>query len=80
MANKYYGTKLTISNSNFFESCKAVATKMTDAEIAKHATIQEILNGVLAGKGYANVKAYQTAKKLNGNGSMNADTWYSLFN
>ena len=80
MANKYYGTKLTISNSNFFESCKAVATKMTDAEIAKHATIQEILNGVLAGKGYANVKVYQTAKKLNGNGSMNANTWYSLFN
>jgi hypothetical protein len=40
MANKYYGTKLTINNNNFFESCKAVAAKITDTEIAKHATIQ----------------------------------------
>ena len=80
MANKYYGTKLTLTNRNFFDSCKAVAAKMTDAQIAKHFTIQQILNGVLAGKGYANVKAYQTAKKISGNGSMNANTWYSLFN
>jgi hypothetical protein len=38
------------------------------------------LNGVLAGKGYANIKTYQAAKKISGNGNMNADTWYSLFN
>lgn len=80
MANKYYGSNLTIGNSNFFESCKAVAVKMTDEEVSKHFTLEEILNGVLAGKGYNNIKVYQVAKKINGNGSLNADTWYSLFN
>ena len=80
MANKYYGSNLTIGNSNFFESCKAVAVKMTSGEVSKHFTLEEILNGVLAGKGYDNIKVYQIAKKINGNGSLNADTWYSLFN
>lgn len=80
MANKYYGANLTISNHNFFSSCKAVAAKMTDAEIAKHYTLQEIKNGVLAGKGFDSVKAFQKAKDLVADGSMNADTWHAMFN
>ena len=80
MANKYYGASLTINNRNFYSSCKEVATKMTDSEIKAHFTLAEILNGILAGKEADSVKAYQNKKGISGNGSMNADTWYSLFN
>lgn len=80
MANKYYGANLTIGNENFFGACKQVAAKMTDEEIKKHYTLQEIKNGVLAGRGFESVKAFQKARKLSETGTMNADTWYALFN
>ena len=80
MANKYYGSVLTIGNDNFLTYCKQVAAKMTDAEIAKHYTLQEIKNGVLAGRGFDSVKAFQSAKGMSATGKMNADTWYALFN
>lgn len=80
MANKYYGSNLTVGNENFFGACKQVAAKMTDAEIAKHYTLQEIKNGVLAGRGFESVKAFQKANGLSETGKMDADTWYALFN
>lgn len=80
MANKYYGATLTIGNENFFGACKQVAEKMTDEEIKKHYTLQEIKNGVLAGRGFETVKAFQKAVGLKETGQMSADTWYALFN
>ena len=80
MANKYYGAKLDIKNHHFYGSCKYYAAFMTDAEIDAHETLEEIRDGVLAGRGYKNVKEYQAAKKISGGGAMNAATWYSLFN
>ena len=81
MANKYYGSRLTLSNRNFFEACTRIAEKITDAEIAKHETLKEIKNGVLAGRGYDTVKAFQTARKLTpADGKMSAQTWSALFN
>ena len=80
MANKYYGSKLTISNHNFLDSCKAVAKKITDEEIKKHYTLQELLCGVLAGRGFGSVSDFQKSRKLTNTGKMNADTWYALFN
>lgn len=94
MANKYYGAHLTVSNANFFKSCKQVAEQMTDAEINAHPTLAYILQGVLAGKGWykgdidaqigsqtrAAVKALQKAKGLTGDGKMTSSTWYVLFN
>ena len=80
MANKYYGASLTIGNDKFLTYSKQIAAKMTDAEIAKHYTLQEIKNGVLAGRGFGTIKAFQKAKGLSETGTMNADTWYALFN
>ena len=94
MANKYYGAKLTLGNGNFFESCKTVSAKMTDAEVAKHSTLGYLIQGVLAGKGWysakldgvcgaktkASIKNLQKAKGLTASGKMDANTWYILFN
>ena len=80
MANKYYRANLTIGNTNFFYSCKFISARMTDEEVGEHFTLQEILKGILAGKGYSSVIEYQKAKKIQGDGHMNAETWYSLFN
>lgn len=94
MANKYYGSKLTLGNANFFESSKAVSAKMTDAEVAKHPTLGYLIQGVLAGKGWysakldgvcgaktkASIKNLQKAKGLTASGKMDANTWYILFN
>ena len=80
MANKYYGATLTIGNDNFLTYCKQIAAKMTDAEIAKHYTLQEIKNGVLAGRGFGTIKAFQKAKGLSETGQMDAATWFALFN
>ena len=80
MANKYFGSDLTLTNRNFFGACKAVAEKMTEAELKAHTTLAEILNGLLAGHDAATVGEYQKAHKIIGNGKINADTWYRLFN
>ncbi|MBQ6413017.1 MAG: CHAP domain-containing protein [Ruminococcus sp.] len=80
MANKYYGADLTVGNVNFFGACKQVAAKMTDKEIEKHYSLQEIKNGILAGRGFESVKEFQKSSGLKDTGKMNADTWYALFN
>ena len=94
MANKYYGGKLTLGNANFFGSCKEVSAKMTDAEVAKHPTLGYLIQGILAGRGFysanldgvcgvktkACIKTFQKARNIKETGSMNADTWYALFN
>lgn len=80
MANKYYGAELTIGNDKFLSYSKQISAKMTDAEIAKHYTLQEIKNGVLAGRGFSTIKEFQKARGLSQTGKMNADTWYALFN
>ena len=94
MANKYYNANLTVGNTKFLSACKQAAAKMTDAEINKHPTLAYILQGVLAGKGYykndfdgdigpkskAAIKALQKANNLSQTGSMDANTWYALFN
>lgn len=76
MANKYYGATLTIGNTNFLNACKQAATKMTDAEVKAHYTLQEIQIGILAGKGFDSLADFRKAKNV----STPADTWYSLFN
>ena len=94
MANKYYKASLTPGNGDFGTACKAVAGKMTDAEVTKHPTLGYLIQGALAGKGYysakldgvcgaktqAAVKKLQKAKGLSQTGKMSADTWHSLFN
>lgn len=94
MANKYYGTRLTLTNTNFLDSCKAVAAKMTLAELKKHSTFAFILQGLLAGRGYyggnidgdlgpISISAINQAKgvfKLNQDGNVDANLWYKLFN
>ena len=94
MANKYYGAKLTLGNNNFYTSCTKYAEYMTDAEIAKHPTLIVILQGILAGKGYYKgqvdgklgtktreaIHDFQKSAKIVPVGSMNADTWFKLFN
>lgn len=79
MANKYYDADLTLDNHNFYGACKVAAEKMTDSEIKKHYTLQEILNGLLAGHGYRTLLEFQRAKNI-GSGKMNAHTWHMLFN
>ena len=80
MANKYYGADLTIGNDKFLSYSKQISAKMTDAEIAKHYTLQEIKNGILAGRGFSTIKDFQKARGLSQTGKMDADTWYALFN
>lgn len=76
MANKYYGSTLTIGNTKFLNACKQAAAKMTDAEVKAHYTLQEIQNGILAGKGFDSLANFRKAKNV----STPADTWYALFN
>lgn len=76
MANKYYDASLTIGNSNFLTACKAVAAKMTDEEVDKHATLRKIQSGILAGRGFNSLTAFRKGKGV----SSPADTWYALFN
>lgn len=76
MANKYYGGTLTLTNRNFLTSCKAVATKITDAEVAKHPTLEELRDGICYGRGYKNLAAFRKAQNV----STPADTWHALFN
>ena len=76
MANKYYGSTLDLKNRHFFESCKKVASWMTDSEVKAHGTLEEIRKGLLAWKGYSSVESYRSDKGI----STPADTWYSLFN
>lgn len=88
MANKYYGSNLTIGNSNFYESCYAVAKKMTLGELGKHATLAYILQGVLSGKGYYDgafdgsigSQSKAAIKAMTGSIAVNADMWSKLFN
>lgn len=94
MANKYYGARLTIGNMNFYSSCKVIAAKMTNAEVAKHPTLAVILQGLLAGRGYyggaidgsigpASTAAINQARrvfKLAENSKIDDTLWYKLFN
>lgn len=92
MANKYAGAKLDTTNRNFGESCKAVAEKFTLSEgYSKHPTLVYILQGILAGVGYyhgefdavyptADVKRFQSARKLEADGICGQNTWYAVFN
>lgn len=93
MANKYFRASLTIGNVNFFESCKAVAKKMTFAEVKEHGTLAAILQGLLSKGGHytgpisaiaddalaAAVAAYNKKMEISGT-ELTADTWYKLFN
>ena len=76
MANKYYDANLTLTNRYFYESSKKAAAKMTDAEVAKHPTLEEIRDGICHGRGYKDIKSFRSAKKV----SAPDDTWYALFN
>lgn len=91
MANKYYGGSLTIGNTNFFTSCKRIASRISVAECEKHPTLARILQGLLAGKGYytgaldgvigrATRDAIKKAQKGAASGNLTADTWGALFN
>ena len=76
MANKYYGANLTLNNHYFYESSKKAAAKMTDAEVAKHPTLEEIRDGICHGRGYKDINSFKSAKKV----SDSADIWHALFN
>ena len=94
MANKYYNAGLTVGNENFLQSSRLESAKMTDAEVAKHTTLGIIIQGVLAGKEFytakidgicgaktqAAIKKLQKAGKIPEDGSMDPDTWFTLFN
>ena len=88
MSNKYYGTKLTIGNDNFYGSSKEAAKKMTETEVQKHPTLAEILQGVLSGKGYYSGsmdcvignETHAAIKKMTGSEKIDANMWYKLFN
>lgn len=88
MSNKYYGTTLTIGNSNFYESSKKAAEAMTEAQVKRHPTLAEILQGVLAGKGYylgpmdcvIGDKTKDAIKKMTGSRKITAEMWSKLFN
>lgn len=94
MSNKYYKASLTPGNGDFGPACKAVAAKMTDAEVTKHPTLGYLIQGILAGRGYytakldgvcgaktqASIKLIQKAKGLSQTGTMSAETWNALFN
>lgn len=93
MANKYYGANLDPANHNFYESSKAVADDILNAEVTKHPTFGYILNGILSGRGFGDVYggtftaktrgallAFQKAKLLPQTGRLSGDVWLKLFN
>ena len=93
MCNKYYGTNLTIGNEHFYESSTEAADMITNAEVGKHPTFGDILNGVLAGRGYPatfsglitsettkGIMSMQTALKMSVTGRLTAEFWFCLFN
>lgn len=88
MSNKYYGTRLTIGNDNFYESSKKAATAMTEAEVRKHPTLGTILQGILSGKGYysgamdciMDAKTKDAIEKMTGSRKISAEMWSKLFN
>ena len=93
MANKYYRASLTIGNINFFESCRAVAGKITFEEVKKHGTLAAILQGLLAKQGLytgpisaiadsslSDAVASYNARAGIGSSTLVADTWFKLFN
>lgn len=88
MSNKYYGTRLTIGNDNFYESSKKAAAAMTEAEVRKHPTLGTILQGILSGKGYysgaldciMDAKTKDAIEKMTGSRKISAEMWSKLFN
>ena len=88
MCNKYYGTRLTIGNDNFYESSKKAAAAMTEAEVRKHPTLGTILQGILSGKGYysgaldciMDAKTKDAIEKMTGSRKISAEMWSKLFN
>ena len=88
MSNKYYGTRLTIGNANFYESSKKAAEAMTEAEVRKHPTLGTILQGVLSGKGFyhgaldavMDAKTKDAIEKMTGSRKITAEMWSKLFN
>lgn len=93
MANKYYGSALTIGNVNFYGLCKTVAAKIDYEEIEKHPTLAVLLQGELAGAGYYTwtIDGGYTGQKVRDalsafnaehliSGDLTAQTWYELYN
>lgn len=94
MANKYYGAKLTTTNSHFYDSSKKEAAKIGDAQVNLHSTLGYILNGILSGRGYYSgtfsatinqftreaIKRLQSDKGIKPTGALSDEVWYVLFN
>lgn len=94
MANKYYNASLSIKSSLFLGGCQKVSEKMTDAEVVKHPTLDYLLQGILAGRGFYGgpldavistqtkeaIKKLQKEYKLAITGTLTGATWYSLYN
>lgn len=93
LMNRKYGTKLTPSNENFYDSCKKVAGKAT-VQHGSVGTFTFLVQFILAGKGYytgamdatcgnnldSAIEKFQRAKNLTPDKCCGPDTWYVLFN
>lgn len=93
LMNRKYGTKLTPSNENFYNSCKKVAGKAT-VKYGSVGTFTFLVQFILAGKGYytgamdatcgdnldSAIEEFQRAKNLTPDKCCGPDTWYALFN
>jgi len=94
MANKYYGGNLTIGNSNFLNSCKVIASKMTFSSVQKHTTLAIILQGLLAknlwylgdidgllgGQSQSGIIKARITYGLSNEVKLDSNLWYRLFN
>lgn len=93
VVNRKYGTKLTTNNWNFLDSCKEAAKKAV-MNVGDSGTLVYLIQFILSAKGFytgsmnakfdstlkASVKKFQTARKIEADGIVGADTWYELFN
>lgn len=93
LMNRKYGTKLTPSNKNFYDSCKKVAGKAT-VQHGSVGTFTFLVQFILAGKGYytgamdatcgdnldSAIEEFQRAENLTPDKCCGPDTWYALFN
>jgi len=95
MLNKYYGTDLTIGNTNFFEGCLKAAENLNIDELQTHPTLIALLQGQLAAKDFYKGSINSSVlseEMLNSLGEFNnyceigyerevfPSTWYHLYN
>lgn len=93
LCNRKHGAKLDPSNSNFLESCKKTAKKVTIKKGAS-GTLVYLIELLLSAKGFyfsamdaefgsgleSSVKSFQKERDLTADGIVGANTWFALFN